>query len=219
MAFQEELTSIMERLRALVLAPPFVYRDTPAELIEKERARASHFEGLTALEVAQIERELSLELPRNFREFLLAMGRSRGDLLCGSDFGADAGFAKLRKEAEELIRATPGAASLPDDAIVFLFHQGYAFAFVRATGADDSPVYEYAEGEMDARQIAPSFASFLLREIAEMERSCASFRARGGYYRTLYPDGSGMEHFPALDSGDRPLEATPPKRRWWELWK
>lgn len=99
--------------------------------------------------------------------------------------------------------------SLPPDAVVFLFHQGYTFAYLIANGMFDSPVCRYTEGDPRASVIAPGFAAFLDAELQLAERVYAQEREQGGYYLTV--DGGYVTRtYPSLSSGDRPLEKPGP---------
>jgi hypothetical protein len=52
----------------------------------------------------------------------------------------------LREWAIDLLEESGEPFSLPDNAIVFLMHQGYQFFFFHADGInDDPPVYYYFE--------------------------------------------------------------------------
>jgi hypothetical protein len=194
------------RLIAMAEDPPYVFHDTPQELIAAHHRRLTTFVGYSEEEVAGAEGQLGVRFPVVFRAYLREMGRSPGDLFRGSDLADIAGFDRLRDAALALMAETDPGLTLPPDAVVFLFHQGYAFLYLRAAGGFDSPVWQYAETESEPEEAAPSFADMVGAELRLMESNQATARERGGYYVTLYPDGGAAQSYPALNSGDRPLD-------------
>jgi len=161
--------------------------------------------------VSAAERRLGVRFPAVFRTYLREMAKSRGDLFRGSDLAGVADFEEFRAEAQELL-----PVPLPDDAIVFLIHQGYQFAFILAAGETDSPVFSYVEGEASPQEMMPSFAALLEAELKTIADANADARSIGGYYRTVHTDVIVSELRPALASGDRPLDRR--KRHWWQFW-
>ncbi len=98
----------------------------------------------TVEEIQLLECKLGHSLPEAYKEFLLWMGHSTGRLLAGSDYSYR-DLASLQIAAEEMLREDKFTQSLPDDAFVFLMHQGYQFSFIRTLEGDDPPVYDYVE--------------------------------------------------------------------------
>jgi hypothetical protein len=43
-------------------------------------------------------------------------------------------------------------------------------------------------------------------ELRLMESNNGKFREQGGYYMTLHPEGGATQAYPALSSGERPLD-------------
>ncbi len=109
---------------------------------------------------------------------------------------------------------TDSALSLPPDAVVFLFHQGYTFVYVSGTGGFDGPPMQWTEGKRETRQVASTFADMVDAELRLMEEVEQAQRASGGYYLTLRPDGSRTSVHPARSSRDGPFH-----KRWWKFWR
>jgi hypothetical protein len=210
------LEGVRERLRAMALAPPYVYRDTDEQLIEAERRRLTQFLGYEEEEVAAAEGRLGFRFPAAFRTYLREMAKSPGDLFRGSDLARLSELEQFRESALEVMRESNPALTLPDDAIVFLSHQGYEFCYLLARDEGESPVFQYVEGDGDVARISESFAAFLEAELRLMEQVYAEWIEDGGYYRTLHRDGVISEEYPALASGERPLRKR--RRPWWRFW-
>src|SRR4051794_9900836 len=73
------ISDVKSRLVAMANDPPYVYRNTPRDLIEQEQRRLTTFVGFTEAEVAGAEARLGVRFPTVFRTFLLEMGKSPGD--------------------------------------------------------------------------------------------------------------------------------------------
>jgi hypothetical protein len=185
--------------------PPYVFRDQSPELIEQHYRRLTTFTGYSEAELAGAEERLGVQFPTVFRTYLLQMGRSRGDLFRGHDLAGIEDLARFRADAQALMAETDRCLTLPPDAVVFLFHQGYAFSYLRAAGGFDSPVYYYAETDRASRQLAPTFADSVDAELRLAEHNHAKSHEMGGYYKVLYPDGGATDTHPARNSCDRPL--------------
>jgi hypothetical protein len=200
-----------QRLTALADSPEYVYRDTPQHLIEQDYRRLTTFVGYPEPEIAAAETRLGVRFPAVFREYLLEMGKSPGDLFRGSNLAGLADFEQFRADALALLAETDPALTLPPEAVVFLFHQGYTFVYLLAVGGFDGPPMQWTETEREPRQVARTFADMVDAELGLMESNNQAFRERGGYYKTLHPEGGGSMDFPALSSGERPLDQVPPE--------
>jgi hypothetical protein len=194
------------RLRAMAENPPYVFRDTPRHLIDNHYRRLTTFVGFSESDVAGTEARLGGRLPLVFRAYLLEMGKSPGDLFRGSDLAGVADFERFRAAALALLSDTDPALSLPPNAVVFLLHQGYTFVYLQATGGFDGPPFCWTETEREPRQVAPTFAEMIDAELELMESNDRGFRDNGGYYLTLHAGGGATMHFPAIASGERPLD-------------
>ena len=82
---------------------------------------------------------------RAYQEFLLSMGRSAGQFLRGSDCFLNH-IPQLQEWAVELLQENNFAESLPEDAFIFLMHQGYQFSFFRVSEGADPRLTHTAKG-------------------------------------------------------------------------
>jgi len=208
-----------QRLIAMAENPEFVFRDTPRHLIEKHYRRLTTFVGYPESEVANAEVRLGAQFPAVFRQYLLEMAKSPGNLFRGSGRASITQFEQFRTEALELMAETDAALTLPPQAVVFLFHQGYTFVYLFAVGGFDGPPMQWTETEREPQRVASTFAEMVDAELRLMERNNRSFREKGGYYLTLDAGGGATQSFPALASGERPLDQVPAGKRWWQFWR
>src|SRR6266545_7237077 len=72
------------RLVEMANDPPYAFRNTPQELIDRYRRGLTNFEGYSHAEVAEAEERLDVRFPAVFRTYLLEMGKHPGDLFCES---------------------------------------------------------------------------------------------------------------------------------------
>lgn len=206
------------RLTALADHPNYVFRDTPQHLIEQHYQRLTTFVGYPEAEVTAAEVRLGVRFPDVFRQYLLDMGRSPGDLFRGSNLAGPAEFEPFRADALALLAETDPALTLPPEAVVFLSHQGYTFVYLPAVGGFDAPPMQWTETHREPRRVADGFAEMVDAELRLMEQNNRAFREQGGYYKTLDAGGGGSMAFPALDSGERPLDPVPQRKPWWRFW-
>lgn len=213
------IAAFQQRLRAMAADPPYVFKDTPADLIADHYHRLTTFAGYTDSEVTQAEERLGVHFPAIFRAFLLEMGRAPGDLFRGSNLAGLDEFQMLRSDARRLMAETSTDLTLPPAAVVFLFHQGYTFCYFEAAGGFDSTVFQYTETKPGPQESAPGFAALVDAELGLMERTHRSFHEQGGYYMKLFREGGSASEFPNLASGERPLDRPATRRQWWQFWK
>ena len=145
------------------------------------------------------------------------MGKSRGHLFCGSDVAQPSQFEEFRQFGQELMHETSPSLTLPNDAIVFLTHQGYNFTYIQPCGGFDCAVMNYMETEEAPKQIAESFVAFLDAELRLMEDNHRKSHETGGYYLTVHGKGGTSCEFPALASGDRATSKPFKLGDWWRL--
>lgn len=212
------IASWKHRLTALAERPEYVFRDTPRKLIDQHFRRLTTFVGYSEHEVLHAEERLSVQFPAVFRQFLLEMAKSPGDLFRGSQMAGIAHFEQFRAQALDLLAETDPLLSLPLESVVFLFHQGYTFIYLIAAGGFDSPPMQWTEAEPKPRPAAATFADMVDAELLLMENINRSSREKGGYYLTLHADGGTTQSYPALASGERPLDHVQPDKPWWRLW-
>lgn len=118
-------------------------------------------QGCSEQEIAALERDLGVQLPAIYREFLAVMGRRAGTFFEGTDF-LYRDLPTLREQAEHLLRRCNAGLALDHSDFVFAVHQGYTFLFFRCGGSDDPPVRLYEEDETSFREVAKSFSSWLV---------------------------------------------------------
>lgn len=194
------------RLVVLAHNPPYVFIDTPADRIERHQRKLITFVGYRESEVAEAEAWLGGRLPDVFRTYLLRMGQSPGELFRGSDLTKLSDLEPARADALELMAEADPSSSLPSDAAVFLWHQGYTFSYLQAGGGFDGPVVQWMVSTNSLEQISPTFAAVVDSELDLMEHNNRTQIESGGYYLTLFPGGGAMQSHPARAKGERPLD-------------
>lgn len=205
---------IQTRLRAMADARPFVFEETSAEDADRYLTKLKTFAGYSLAEIEFVERELNLTLPIALREFLLVFGSARGEFLAGEDLPTPAEWLEFRNDAQDLVRETDSNLTLPDDAIVFLFHQGYAFHFVHAREPDNPSVWTYVEGNTEFTTTGIDFLGLLEQEVELMEANWQGQHDLGGYFVTVGRDGTMTYTYPA--QRDRPFRQN---AKWWQFWR
>jgi hypothetical protein len=116
-------------------------------------------------EIAHMEKQLNVQLPQAYREFLLWMGHGAGRFLRGSTcFYQDLG--RLKESATELLNENNSPLRLPDGAFVFFMHQGYQFCYLLTHQEENPPVYFYGEWKEQTsfEVIFPHYSDFLETE-------------------------------------------------------
>jgi hypothetical protein len=118
----------------------------------------------TEFEISQLEQVAGL-LPASYKAYLLIAGRKPPSFWIGSDCTLHH-LQDLRDAADNLLHED-GQPPLPENAFVFLMHQGYQFFyFGRDPADDDPPVFYYLEG---APRIVKRFERF-----SELMIKCAT---------------------------------------------
>jgi hypothetical protein len=117
--------------------------------------------GCSLEEIEEVEANVGRTLPLAYREFLSKMGRGAGDFYVGTDLFYPS-LLGITEGARELVAEDRPGLVLPDDAIVFMMHQGYQFMFIRADEGEDPPVYYYMEQSGKFVKLAEQLTQFLL---------------------------------------------------------
>jgi hypothetical protein len=117
--------------------------------------------------VQDLEQQFGVELPPAYKAFLLLAGNG-WEPLEGSHYAIEDNLANLQRSGQRIMKHDGG--KLPDDAFVFLVHQGYACNFFLTQDGEDPPVYEYVEGMPSVRRVAARLTEWL---VAELSRSRA----------------------------------------------
>jgi SMI1 / KNR4 family (SUKH-1) len=119
--------------------------------------------GCSPEEITSVESDQGIPLPPDYRRFLELMGRDGGGLVGGSDLCFPE-MLGLRQHAIELLAENESIFQLPEDAVVFMMHQGYQFMYLR--GADPR-VHWWTEGSDDSsgsKVIADTLFDFLFAD-------------------------------------------------------
>ncbi len=115
--------------------------DAPSQFVERYRTLGLTGGPMTRVEIDRLEIHLGLPIPGAYRAYLGIAGTSPPLELVGSDCHGQYLF-EMRQGAIELLQEMGDPFTLPDDAIVFLMHQGYQFFYFHADGTnEDPPVY------------------------------------------------------------------------------
>jgi hypothetical protein len=200
------INGICLRLEGLASNRPYRFVNTPRDAAEAFQQLQTSFEGYSEAEIAQAEKRLGVVFPLLFRTYLMRMGKRHGDLFVGSDTPTLDRLEEIRDYAQGLMLKSNVSEPLPPSAIVFLLHQGYTFCYFLAEGGFDSPVWNYLEGEARPEQRFASYGDLLLDEVGLMEEVNGKRIEQGGAYLQLHPDGGMTESYPALSSGERPID-------------
>lgn len=115
-------------------------------------------------QIAALEKDAGVTLPRQYREFLLAAGRGADGFFTGTDMYGS-GLTGMNQDADDLLEENDEEFRLPPGVFVFSMHQGYQFHYFFTDQGDDPPVHYYCEGEGPPRQIAGSLSEYLLNSI------------------------------------------------------
>ncbi len=145
----------------------YMYLDkVKARLSELRIVHPDKIVPCTEEEVGILEGKIGRSLPAAYREFLLWMGRGTGGLFSGSEC-LYWDLLSLQKSAIELMQEDGFMEPLPEDAFVFLMHQGYQFNFFCTGEGNDPAVYYYLEEQTKSSitTIYPHYSDFLLAAV------------------------------------------------------
>ena len=187
--------------------PYEVIVDSAPHLVEQYRAYQRNFVPYTEREVANAEADLGVVFPNVYRQYLLQMGKSPGELFTGSQLCKIDELPQSRLQAIKMITYFNEGLTLPKNAVIYMFHQGYVFLYFLADGGIDAPVFEWLETRLEPKQLAASFADLIDAELRLMERVHREIHDSGGYYATLNDRAMVSRQWrPAVSSGYRPLD-------------
>ena len=146
------------------------------QLIDCELANESEIRGCSEPEIASLENDLNIKFPQSYKDFLSCMGREAGRLFRGSDVFYSR-IRELHGYAIELLEESQSQFELPEKAHVFYMHQGYVFLYFVADGKHDPAVFQFIEGDQEAKQIDDSFSEFLKRSVGEAQQMASKLQA------------------------------------------
>lgn len=109
-----------------------------SSLIDAKICTASDIKGATVEDVVALEKTFGKNLPKQYREFLLAVGCGAGDFFRGTDIFLPT-LQCLKKEAIDLLAENDENVELGEDAFVFSMHQGYEFTYFNVSEGDAPP--------------------------------------------------------------------------------
>lgn len=133
----------------------------PSHFVDRYSALGLMGGGMPDVEIERLEQHLGLPIPRTYRAYLAIAGSSPPPELIGSDCHGNYLY-DLREGAIELLKESGEPFSLPDNAVVFLMHQGYQFFFFHADGiTDDPPVYYYFENRPSVERPYERFSDWV----------------------------------------------------------
>ncbi len=131
------------------------------ELLEKLTLDPKNIKGCSELEIRLLEDRLGIGLPQKYQSFLKLMGHSADRFFLGSDFTYNE-LEQLQDWAKELLEESAVDLTFPDNAFVFLMHQGYQFYFFYLNEDNNPKVYGYLEGNSHFDKFE-RFDEFLLK--------------------------------------------------------
>ncbi len=133
-------------------------------------------EGCTADQVQAMEKQLGINFPPSYREFLLWMGVSPAGILLGSDWLID-DLPDLKRKTIKLMQSNNFPMQLPADAFVFWMNQNNVATFLLLSQADTSPVYRYHQtlDMQDFTVINQSYPEWLAQQIQDHVERQKSF--------------------------------------------
>jgi hypothetical protein len=109
-------------------------RQFAATMLDLGLGTADTIRRCRAEEVAEVRADQGVaQLPIQYEEFLLAMGRQAGELLRGTDFFYPSALG-LPKDGRELLADNDASHLLPRDALVVGMHQGYQLYWLSPSG-------------------------------------------------------------------------------------
>ena len=135
-------------------------------LLDKGICSKVDIAGCMPWEVAKLENSLEVQLPKQYKEFLLSVGHGAGKFFQGTDIFLSQ-IKDIKAAAVELLEENEEPFKLTDRVFVFMMHQGYVFCYFVLREGDDPPVYQYVEGEGIPKLTWKSFSEFLEDSIKE----------------------------------------------------
>ena len=142
-----------------------------ARLLELRLASEKNLEGCNPNMIDEIMLRQGVEfLPRIYKEFLEEMGGNAGQLFLGSDYDCYAVY-NLKASHIEDIKRLDLSFRIPEDAFIFLSHQGYVFYYFHTADKDENPpVFMQHENDDASVKVAESLSQFFEESIDEFAR-------------------------------------------------
>lgn len=140
-------------------------RKLTAEQLVQEMIKAglnsdTHFQGCSSNEIEDIESEFGSKLPKTYKDFLAAFGKTTGALFNDVTF-----FYPDIVKYRDMVPSSFGTFELTDDHFVFLMRDDL-YLFFDIKNGDDPPVYRFIEDEDEKpNRVIDSFSAWLNRYI------------------------------------------------------
>ena len=133
-------------------------------------ARASEIAGCSEAEIKAIEGGQHINfIPEIYRQFLLEMGWNAGWFYRGSDYRCDI-VPEFKDGVNQNLENDERSFRVPDDAIVFLGHQGTVFYYFHtAEKDDDPPVYMFGDDVEEPVQLNEHLSDFFLQSVEDFK--------------------------------------------------
>lgn len=126
-------------------------------------------EGCTSSEIEFLKQSQGVDfIPETYVQFLEEMGQGAGLLFVGSDYAYEA-LIYLKENAVSTLNGARSSLKLPDDAFVFLMHQGYLFYYFHTKDFDNDPaIYSYKEGDKEFQLMSATLSEYFNECVNEM---------------------------------------------------
>ena len=120
--------------------------------------------GCTDAEVLSLEQSWGKPFPRTYVDFLREVGKGLGSLFTGTDVF----HPKCQEFKSVSLDMRAEGMPLPEDAVVYLDHQGYIAQYFHVdSGSDDPPVFEVTTSSSEPLLVASSFSAMMINSIEE----------------------------------------------------
>lgn len=186
-------------LRKLVTKRNFFFKNTTEKEAKSYLKSKTDFQGLTRIEIENLEIILDKKLPNEFIHYLLEFGRNCGDLFsCGQDIEVEK-FVDYQTWAQEIIKEDNVPNFLDHNTFVFSFHQGYVFNYFKKEG-EQYKIYEYTEGKNESVMLFNSFSEMLSNHVEHLVKTNDESQTSNGYFLTV-KNGRAQAEWPTQNSG------------------
>lgn len=140
-----------------------------AKIIEKNLAAESDLMGCPIDDIERIKAQQGVVfLPKLYVEFLGELGEFAGLLFLGSDYNCSL-LGGLKNALNFDLTVLDHSFRIPQDAFVFLAHQGYQFwYFHTAEQIEDPSVYEFYEEFEAPKKVDEHLSDFLKDAVSEL---------------------------------------------------
>jgi len=124
-------------------------------LVDNHLATPDVIAPCTPEDISAIESKYFVKLPRTYKDFLLAVGRSSNKI-----FSDVILMYPAICDVDDVIKSTLGDFQPPSSAFIFVLHNDTVLYFTTSEG-DDPPIYRFTQGDEAAEEVFPSFSSWL----------------------------------------------------------